>query len=166
MSYLCKQCRARSVDFWRSQHNQWISEVIRTIFVSYDYLIIVYPVCVFHDHWSFCLVAMATLKFKKVIFKWQPQNNWSSMTFFGTNINWVRATENSKTFTNPPLGLVAMTTENSHWLIMRKWLNCIFSITSEVMWTIFGSYDHWMIVHPVYVFYNQRPFCMVARAKF
>ena len=33
---------------------------------------------------------------------------------------------------------------------MGKWLNCIFSITSEVMWTIFGSYDHWMIVYPFF----------------
>ena len=30
------------------------------------------------------------------------------------------------------LGLVAMATESSHRLIMGKWLNCTFSITSEV----------------------------------
>ena len=48
--------------------------------------------------------------------------------------------------------LFAMTTESPHRLIVGKWLNCIFSITSEVMWTIFDSYDHLMIVYPVYVF--------------
>ena len=26
---------------------------------------------------------------------------------------------------------------------------------------IFGSYDHLMIVYPVYVFYDQQPFCLV-----
>ena len=34
--------------------------------------------------------------------------------------------------TTPPKPL-KQSTENSHRLIMRKWLNCIFSITSEVM---------------------------------
>ena len=55
-----------------------------------------------------------------------------------------------------------MATESSHRLKMGKWLNCIFSITSEVMCTIFGSYDNRMIVYPVYVFYDQWPFCLVA----
>ena len=32
------------------------------------------------------------------------------------------------------------------------------------MWTVFGSYDHLMIVYPVYVFYDQWPFCLVAIA--
>ena len=32
-----------------------------------------------------------------------------------------------------PLGLVAMATESSRRLIMEKWLNCIFFISSEVM---------------------------------
>ena len=32
------------------------------------------------------------------------------------------------------------------------------------MCTIFGSYDHWMIVYLVYVFYDQWPFCLVALA--
>ena len=32
-----------------------------------------------------------------------------------------------------PVGLVVMAAESSHRLIMGKWLNCIFSITSEVM---------------------------------
>ena len=34
----------------------------------YDHLMIVYPACVFSDQWPFCLVAMATLNFKKGIF--------------------------------------------------------------------------------------------------
>ena len=49
-------------------------------------------------------------------------------------------------------------------LIMGKWLNCIFSITSEVMSTIFGIYDHLMIVYPVYMFDDQWLFCLVAMA--
>ena len=57
-----------------------------------------------------------------------------------------------------------MATESSHRLIMGKGLNCVFSITSEVMCTIFGIYDHLMIVHSVFVFYDQRPFCLVAMA--
>ena len=47
---------------------------------------------------------------------------------------------------------------------MRKWLNCIFSLTIGVMWTIIGSYDHWMIVYPIYVFYDQWRFCLIAMA--
>ena len=47
---------------------------------------------------------------------------------------------------------------------MKKWLNSIFSITIEVVWTIFGSYDHQMIVYPIYVFYGQWQFCLVAMA--
>ena len=46
---------------------------------------------------------------------------------------WVKAVQNSKSYGDLPLGLVAMATESSHRLIMGKWLNCIFSITSEVM---------------------------------
>ena len=57
-----------------------------------------------------------------------------------------------------------MATESSHRLIMGKGLNCIFSITSEVMLTVFGIYDHLMIVYPVYVFYDQWPFRLVAMA--
>ena len=56
-----------------------------------------------------------------------------------------------------------MATESSHRLIMGKGLNCSFSITSEV---IFGIYDQLMIVHSVYVFYDQQPFCLVAMATF
>ena len=41
------------------------NEVMGTIFGSYDYLMIVYPVCAFHDQWSFCLVSMATLNLRK-----------------------------------------------------------------------------------------------------
>ena len=55
-----------------------------------------------------------------------------------------------------------MVTESSYRVIMGKGLNFIFSITSEVMCTIFGIYDHLMIVYPVYVFYDQWPFCLVA----
>ena len=47
---------------------------------------------------------------------------------------------------------------------MEKLLNCNFSITSEAMSTIFGSCDHWMIACPVFVFYDQWPFCLVAMA--
>ena len=57
----------------------------------------------------------------------------------------------AKKFGSLPLGLVAMATESCHSLIMGKWFNCTFSITSEVMSAIFGSYDHLMIVYPVYV---------------
>ena len=32
------------------------------------------------------------------------------------------------------------------------------------MWTIFSIYDHKIIVYPVYVFYDQQPFCLVAMA--
>ena len=46
---------------------------------------------------------------------------------FGTNV------ENSEKFGSLPLGLVAMATESSRRLIMGKWLNCTFSITTEVM---------------------------------
>ena len=62
---------------------------------------------------------------------------------------------------NRALGLVAMATESSHRLIMGKWLNCIFFITTEVMRTIFGSYDHLMIVYPICMF-DQQPFYLVS----
>ena len=62
--------------------------------------------------------------------------------------------------------MVAMATESSHRLVMGKGLNCIFSITSEVMRTIFGKYDHLMIVYSVYVFDDQWPFSLVAMATF
>ena len=61
--------------------------------------------------------------------------------------------QNTSNYGDLPFGLVTMATESSHRLIMGKWLNCIFSITSEVMHTIFSSYDNWMIVYPVHVFY-------------
>ena len=32
------------------------------------------------------------------------------------------------------------------------------------MWTMFGIYDHLMIVYSVYVFYDQWPFYLVAMA--
>ena len=56
--------------------------------------------------------------------------------------------------------MVAMTKERSLRLKLGKWLNCIF--TSEVMLTIFGSYDHLVIICPVCVFYDQWLFCLVA----
>ena len=71
-----------------------------------------------------------------------------------------------KKFGSLPLGLVAMATESCHSLIMGKWFNCTFSITSEVMSALFGSYDHLMIVYPVYMFYDQWPFCLVAMITF
>ena len=40
-----------------------------------------------------------------------------------------------------------MIPERSHRLIIEKRLNFIFAITSEVMLTIFGNYDHLMIVY-------------------
>ena len=49
------------------------------------------------------------------------------------NVAWVRAIQNSQTFDGLPLGLVAMTTESSHRLIMGKWLTCTFSITNKVI---------------------------------
>ena len=33
------------------------------------------------------------------------------------------------------------------------------------MRTLFGNYDYLMVVYPVYVFYEQWPFCLVAMAK-
>ena len=57
-----------------------------------------------------------------------------------------------------------MATESSHRLIMGKWLNCIFSITNEVMGTIFSSFDYLMNVNPFHVFNDQWPFCLVAKA--
>ena len=47
---------------------------------------------------------------------------------------------------------------------MGKWLNSSFSINSEVKGTIFGTYDHLMIVYSVYMFDDQWPFCFVAMA--
>ena len=44
------------------------SKVMYTIFGRYDHWLIVYPVHLFYDHWPFCLVAMATLNFKKGFF--------------------------------------------------------------------------------------------------
>ena len=87
---------------------------------------------------------------KKEFFKWQLlQNRWSSMTLYLVQIwHLVWLPWQQKT----PI------------VIMGKWLNCIFSITSEVIWTIFGICDHLMIVYPVYVFYDQRPFCLAAMA--
>ena len=126
------------------------SEALVTIFGNYDHLMIVYPVYVFYDQWPFCLVAMATLNSKKKkegIFKRQLlQNHWSSMTdlyncCLGKSLN----------YGDLLLGLIAMATESSHRLIMWKWLKCIFSITSEVIWTMFSSYDQMIIVYSVFV---------------
>ena len=84
--------------------------------------------------------------------------------WFGTNVAWVRASQNSQNYGDLLLGLVAMATESSHRLIMGKGLNCIISIAREVMQTIFGTYDHLMIVYSVCVFDDQWPFCLVAMA--
>ena len=46
---------------------------------------------------------------------------------------WLRAIQNRLNFAGLPRGVVAMATESSHRLIVEKWLNCIFSISSEVM---------------------------------
>ena len=86
--------------------------------------------------------------------------------YFGTNVPCYRTIQNSQKFCGLPLGLIAMATESSHRLIMEKWLNCTFSITSEVNWAIFGSYDHLMIVYSVCMFYDWWPFCLVATATF
>ena len=82
----------------------------------------------------FCLVAMATLNLKK-----KKKKNGNSKTTeavglkFGTKVAWLKTIQNSEKFGSLPLGLVAMATESSDRLIMGKWLNCTFSITSEVM---------------------------------
>ena len=105
---------------------------------------VVFPVCVFDDQWSICLVAMATLNLKKRNFL----NDNSSKTteavglLCGTNVAWQKTIQTSQKFGGLPLGLVAMATESSHRFIKGKWLNCTFSITSEVIRAIFGSYDH------------------------
>ena len=146
-----------------------ITEVMWSILGSYVHKMIVYPVYVFDDQWPFYLVAMATLnlKKKKIFFKWQfLQNHWSSWTLIGTNVAWHRTIQNCQKFGSLPLGLVAMATESSHRLIMGEWLNCTFSITIEVIWIIFGSYDHLMIVFAVYMFYDQWSCCLVATATF
>ena len=83
---------------------------------------------------------------------------------FFTNVAWVRTIQNSQNYGGLPLGLVAIATETSHRPIMGKGLKCIFFITSEMMWTIFGTYDHLMIVYPVCMFYDQWLFCLVAMA--
>ena len=83
---------------------------------------------------------------------------------FCTNVAWVRTIQNSLNYGDLSLGLVAMATEISHRPLMEKWLNCIFFITCEVMGTIFGSYDHLMIVYPVCAFHDQWPFCLVSMA--
>ena len=76
------------------------------------------------------------IKFKK---KRNILNDNSSKTaeavglLFGTNVAWQRTIHYSQKFGGLPLGLVAMATEISHRLIMEKWLNCTFSITSEVI---------------------------------
>ena len=74
---------------------------------------------------------------------------------YGANVAWIREFQNSYNYGDLLLDLVAMATESSHKLIVKKWLNCIFSIISEVMWIIFGSNDHMMIVYSLYVFYDQ-----------
>ena len=51
---------------------------------------------------------------------------------FGKNVALHRTIQNSQKFGSLPLGLVAMATESSHRLIMGKWLNCTFSITSDL----------------------------------
>ena len=125
---------------------------------------IVYLVYVFDDQWLFCLVAMAILNLKK---KRNLLNDNSSKTaeavglLFCTNVAWLRTIPSSEKFCGLPLGLVAIATESSRRLIMGKWLNCTFSITIEVMWAIFGSYDHLMIVYPVHMFYDWWPFCLL-----
>ena len=50
-------------------HSAITSEVVWTIFGSYDQLMIVYTVYVFYDQWQLCLVAMATLNLKKKLIK-------------------------------------------------------------------------------------------------
>ena len=65
-----------------------------------------------------------------------------------------------------PLGLVAMAIESSYRFTMGKWLNCTFSITGEVIGAILGSYDHLMIVYPIYMFYDRWSCCLVATATF
>ena len=84
-----------------------------TIFSTYDYLMIVYPVYAFHDHWPFCFVIMATLNLKKK----NPPKPLKQKDSDFVHVIWVRATENSLTSANLSLGLVVMATENSHRII-------------------------------------------------
>ena len=71
--------------------------VMQTIFGTYDHLIIIYSMYVFDDKWPFCLVAMATLNFKKGIFL--NDNSFRTteavQLLFGSNVAWVRAIQNS-----------------------------------------------------------------------
>ena len=103
---------------------------------------------------------------KKEFFKWQLRNPWISMTLIWYKCCLDKGNPKQLKLWWSASWLVAMATENSHSLIMGTWLNCIFTITIEVMWTIFGSYDHLMIVYPVFVFDYQQPFCLVAMATF
>ena len=103
------------------------TEVMWTIFGSYDHLMIVYPVYVFDDQWPFCLVSMATFNFEKGLFSNDNFKTTEALwLLFGIKVAWVRAVQNRYNYGSLPLGYVAMATESSHWLIMGKWLNCIF----------------------------------------
>ena len=65
-----------------------------------------------------------SIQFWKTDFcKWPLRNHWSSMTLI-----WYKSClgKGYSNYDSLPLGLVAMVTESSHWLITGKWLNCIF----------------------------------------
>ena len=77
----------------------------------------------FDDQWPFCLVATATLNFKKRFFL----NNNSSKTteavglYFGTDVAWHSTIQNSQKFGGLHLGLVPMATESSLAVCILVW---------------------------------------------
>ena len=59
-----------------------------------------------------------------------------------------------------------MTTERSHGLVVRKWLNCIFFHNTWSDLTYIRQLWSFDIVYPVCVFYYLWPFCWLPMAKF
>ena len=73
---------------------------------------------------------------KNYFFKWQLRNHWSSMALIWYKSCLSKGNSNSYNYGGLPLGLVAMVTESSHWLIMGKCLNCIF-MSGHTKWQVY-----------------------------
>ena len=140
------------------------------MFGSYDHYMIVYPVCVFDDQWPFCCLPWQHYFFFFFFKKRNFLNDNSSKTTEAVGL-WVQMQLGIGQFKIAKSLAVYLLV----WLpwqqkapidIMGKWLNCMFSITSEVFVAIFGSYDHMMIVYSVFMFYDRWPLCLVATAIF
>ena len=128
-----------------------IFSIINEACGSYDQLIIVYPVC---DSWTATILFRCHDNIKFYFFKMTTSQK--RLKQYDSNLVQMllgkRQFKIAKTLVIPLLVWLPWQQKVLIDLQWEKGLNFIFSITSEMMWTKFDSYDHLMTVCRVMCF--------------